>query len=330
MVIDKNGTNIQVSTNRDEFRKRRFRTNFKVMIPRDMTVYVKNSYGEVRVFQTGETEIRNPSGRVYAGNISGNLVVKNSYKEVEVENIGADCSIDSKNATVSALDVEGNAHIDHRYGKIYLENIGQSATVDGSYAGVYGQNVSGLIDIRTSYKEIDLSEVGPVKIRSNNSRIEIKGAKDFVDIENKYGKLELYDIDGNLKIDGRNLEVYGHSVIGEEIIISTSYRKVELVNFQGKTEINHSNGDVGLEPLSLTFPIEVKGRYTDIKFYWQTGWRYPIVARAKGGNVEWNVSGGLSQEEENGYKVVKAFEMETDKPSILLNTTYGSIKIEEY
>jgi hypothetical protein len=332
MIVDKDGTSIRISTNREDFRKRQFRTNFKVVIPEQMAVNVKNSYGEVRVSHAGETEIRNPNGRVYAENIHGNLTVENSYKDVEVENIHADCRIESGNASVTAISVEGSAYIDHKYGKIHLENIGQSVTVDGSYTEVYGHNVTGLFDIQTSYKKVDLSDVGPVQIRASNCRIEIKGAKDYVDIDNKYGKVELFDIHGNLKIDGKNLEVYGHSIIGETIVISTSYRKVELTGFQGKTEITQSNGDVGLEPLPLTHPIEVKGRYTDIKFYWHSGWSYPIEARAKGGNVEWNVSVGLSQsfDEENGFKVIKAFVTEVDKPSILLNTTYGSIRIEEY
>ncbi len=332
MVIEKDSERIQISINRGDFQKRRFRTNFKVMIPKQMSVYVKNSYGEVNIFQVGETEIRNPNGKVYAENIAGNLVIKNSYKEVEVENIQADCLIESRSSTVTVIGVEGSAYIDHRYGKIHCENIGQSVTVDGSNTEVYGQNVKGLFDIQTSYRKIDLSDVGPVQIRARNSRIEIKGAEDSVDIENRYGKVELFDIQGNLKIDGKNLEVYGHSIIGERILISTSYRKVELTSFQGKTEITHSNGDVALEPLPLTHPIEVNGRYTDIKYYWQSGGRYPFEARAKGGNIEWNVSEGLSQsfDEENGYKVIKAFDTETDKPSILLKTTYGSIRIEEY
>jgi hypothetical protein len=330
MIVDKDGTSVQISTNREDFRKRRFRTNFKVVIPEKIAVNVKNSYGEVRVSQAGETEIRNPNGRVYAENITGNLIVKNSYKEVEVENIYADCWIDSRSSTVTVIGVEGPTHIYHRYGKIHCENMGQSLTVDGSNAEVYANNVAGLSDIQTSYRKVELSDVGPVQIRTKNSRIEIKGAKDSVDIENRYGKVELFDIQGNLKIDGRNLEVYGQSIIGESISVTTSYRKVELTRFQARTEIKNSNGDVNLEPLSLTHPIEVNGQYTDIKFFWQSGWRYPIEARAKGGDIQWNVSEGLSYEEENGYKVIKAFDSEIDKPSILLNTTYGSIRIDEY
>ena len=63
MVVEKNSERIHISTNREDFQKRRFRTNFKVMIPKQMSVYVKNSYGEVNIFQVGETEIRNPMER---------------------------------------------------------------------------------------------------------------------------------------------------------------------------------------------------------------------------------------------------------------------------
>jgi hypothetical protein len=330
MMVDKDGSSIQVSTNRQDFRKRRFRTNFKVMIPANMTVYVKNSYGEVRVIQAGETEIRNPNGRVYAAKITGNLAVDNSYNGVEVENIQGDCRVESRSADVFVVDVQGSIHIDHRYGKIDLENIGQSVTVEGSNSEVYAENIAGLCDIRTSYRKIDLVDVGPVLIRAKNSRVDIKEAKDSVDIEDNYGKIELFDIRGNLKIDGNNCEVYGNSLVGESISISTSYRKVELTRFQGKTDIIHSNGDVILEPLPLTHPIEVRGRYTDIRYFWPSGGRYPFEARAKGGDIQWNVSEGLTHDEENGYKVIKAFDTETGKPSILLNTTYGSIRIEEY
>ncbi len=330
MIVDKDRESIQVSTNRQDFQKRRFRTNFKVSIPEKMAVYVKNSYGEVGVSEVGETDIRNPNGQVYAADITGNVMIKNSYKDVEVENIQADCQIESRSSAVTALGIKGSVHIDHRYGKVYLENIGGTVTVDGSNSEINGQNVTGLFDIQTSYQKIELTDVGPVQIKARNSRIEIKGTKDSVDIENRYGKVELFDIQGNLRIDGKNLEIYGQSIIGKRISVSTSYRKVELARFQGKTEITNSNGDVDLEPSPLTHSIEVSGRYADIKFYWHSGWRYPIEARAKGGNIEWKGSEELSHHEENGYKVIKAFDTETDKPSILLNTTYGSIRIEEY
>ncbi|MDH4257632.1 MAG: hypothetical protein OEV50_02390 [Candidatus Aminicenantes bacterium] len=330
MIIQKNGESIQISTNREDFRKRNFRTNFKIYLPESMELRVKNSYGVVDASHVGDTEIANRNGKVYVSEIAGNLMIENSYKEVEVENVQSDCQIQSRSSSVRVTDVEGYLRITHRYGKIHLEDIGEAVTVEGSNSEVYGQSIAGLSDIQTSYRKVNLYDVGQVKIRASNSRIEIDGAKDSVDVEDRYGKVDLTDIQGNLRVDGKNLEISGKSVVGKSIYISTSYRKIDLTEFQGKTEISNSNGDVYLYPLPLTHPIQVIGRYTDIKFYWPSGGKYPIEAKAKGGNIDWDLSTGLSFEEENGYSIIKAFVEEQDKPSIFLSTTYGSIKIEEF
>jgi hypothetical protein len=330
LTVEKNNESIRLSTNREKFRNRRFRTNFRIAVPEVIDVEVKNSYGEVRISRVRQAEIRNPNGSVLATDIAGSLDVENGYGDVEVENVGADCSIDSHNCLVTVSKVEGNAHITHRYGKVHLEDIGQSATVKGSNAEVFEQNITGSTDIRTSYRKVELNSVGPVKVDARNSRIEIDGAHGTVDLKARYGKVELFDIRGSLRIDGNNLEVYGDSIVGDDIFVSTSYRKMELIKFQGKTEIVHSNGKVDLEPLPLTGSIEVKGRYTDITFYWHTGDKNPIEARTKGGDIDWAASGELQRAEEDGFMVVKANSQEKNLPSVFLSTTYGSIKIEEF
>jgi hypothetical protein len=330
MVIQKNSKNIQISTNREDFRKRNFRTNFKIYIPESLELRVENSYGVVDVSNLKDTEITNRYGKVYASDIAGNLKVENSYKPVEVENILLDCQIRSRSSSVRVDTVGGETRIAHRYGKISLENIDQEVTVDGSNSEVFGQHIAGSLDIKTSYRKIRLFDVDQVKIRANNTRIEIDGAKDSVDVEDTYARINLNNIQGNLRIDGRNLEIYGKSVVGDTITVSTSYKNIELTDFQGKTEIVHSNGDVYLDPLPLTQPIEVNGRYTDIRISWPQGGHYPIEAKAKGGDIDWGMPAGLSQEKKNGYSIIKAFTEEQGKPSIFLSTTYGSIKIEQF
>jgi len=330
MVIQKNSGSIEISTNREDLRKGNFRTNFKIYVPESMELRVKNSYGVVDVSKTKDTEITNRYGKVYVSDIAGNLNVENSYKEVEVENIQSDCQIRTRSSSVRIDTVGGETRIAHRYGKISLENIDQDVIVDGSNSEVFGQHIAGSLDIKTSYRKVSLFDVDRVKIRANNTRIEIDGAKDFVDVEDRYARINLNNIQGSLRVDGKNLDIYGKSVVGEMITISTSYRKVELTEFQGQTEITHSNGDVYLEPLPLTQPIEVNGRYTDIKFSWPKGGRYPLEAKVKGGDIDWGVPVGLSEQEENGYSIIKAFAEEQDKPSIFLSTTYGSIKIEQF
>jgi len=328
MIIQKDSDVIDVSTNRDDFGRRNFRTSFVISLPKYMAVEVENAYGLVSITRAGETNITNPHGEVLAFDILGPLKVKNSYKDIDVEEVQSECVLEGKNASITVKSVKGGAHIIHRYGKIHLEEMNNKVTVEGSNSAVFGQNINGLMDIQTSYRGVALFDVAAVKIKANSSRIEIEKAKDFLDIKDNYAKLTISNIDGDLYVEGKDLEVYAKYVVGEKIFVSTSYKRVELSKFQENTEIVHSNGDVFLEPMPLTHPIVVQGRYTDIHFIWPPGGKYPTEARVKGGDIDWEGPVALTHQEENDTSTFKAFVDERDEPRILLSTTYGTIKID--
>lgn len=329
MLVEKNEQQLTVSTNRDEFRRKNFETNFRISVPEGTDIRVENSYGLVKTSKIGNTEIANRYGKIIASDIDGKIIVKNSYEDVEVENVQSDCQVESKYCDVIINDVLGKTDIGHKYGKIHLENISQDVKIEGSHTEVFGQNLTGQVKISTSYKNVILFDVGPTKITGNNSRIEVDGAKDSLEITHRYGKLKLNNIQGNLSVDGKNVDVYGRTIVGEKILISSSYRTVDLAEFSGKTDILLSHGDIVLEPYPLTHSIEVKGQYADIKFYWPAGEKYPFEARTKNGDIKWKLPAEISFQEENGISTIKAFIQETEKPSILISTSYGTIRIEE-
>ncbi len=186
------------------------------------------------------------------------------------------------------------------------------------------------MDIITSYKNVILLNVGPTKITNKQSRIEVDGIRESLDIFHRYGKVELSNLQGNLFIDGKNVGVYGKSVVGGSISISSSYRDVDLTGFSGKTTITLSHGDVRLDPLPLTHPIRVEGKYAKISLLWPDQEKYPFEAHAKGGDIKWNLPFELSYEQDNSTKTVKAFSWETDKPSIYFSTSYRSISVDEH
>ena len=183
--------------------------------------------------------------------------------------------------------------------------------------------------IENSYEKIALYEVGPTKIIGHHSKVEVHGAQGYLDIKDNYSKVEANNIRGNFLVEGKNLGVLGKTIIGQEISITSSYRNVNLSEFSGKTTISLSHGDIVLEPSPLTHPIEVKGKYSSIRFSWPLQGRYPFEAWAKNGDIKWGLPDELSLEEENGISIIKAFLQEKDKPSILLSTSYGTIRIED-
>ncbi len=329
MIVDREADKLTLSTNRDEFRRKNFETNFRISLPQGMDIRVKNSYGLVQVSKTGNTNIYNRYGKVITSKISGELSIQNSYRDVEVADAQSGCHIDSKYSKVIVENVGGETRIDHRNGKVHLENISQKVEVFGDYSEIFGQNLTGTSEFETSYRKITLYDVGSTKIKASHSHVEVNGAKENLEIQDKYGKVNLNNIQGNLKVDGKMLTVYGKAIIGENISISSSYRDIELVEFSGKTTIILSHGKAILEPSQLTHPIEVQGSYSDIKLSWPLGGKYPFEAQAKGGDIKWGLPNELSSQQENGATIIKAFLLETGNPSIFLSTSYGTIRIEE-
>jgi hypothetical protein len=329
MVVLREPQQIAISTNRGGLKKRAIKTNFKIFLPQRMNVEVENSHGEVRVIKTGKASIANRHGKIIASNVLGGLTIKNSHGDIEINNIQSDCKLESEYSTMLADHVEGKMEIDHAYGKIHLENASQGVRINGPHTEVFGRNLTGPVEIQSSYEKIALFEVGPTKIAGHNSFVEVDGAREYLDIKDDYGKVKINNIQGNLFIDGKNLEVFGKKIAGQEISVRSSYRDISLSEFSGRTTVILSNGKIFLRPYPLTHPVEVRAEYSEIRFYWPQGGKYPLEARAKNGEIKWGLASELSLQEENGFSTIKAFLEEKENPSIFLSTSYGAIRIEE-
>jgi len=329
MIIKKEADKWSISTSRDELRRKNIRTTFIISVPSSQNVEVKNSYGTVDVANVQNADITNRHGETIVSDIFGELSLKNSYRDVEVGNIKADVYVESHNSHVYVGQVQGKAHIVHSYGKIHLDDISKDVKVEGSHSEIYGEKLVGPVELESSYRKIALFDVGPTEIIGNNCEIEVEGAVGYLDIKNDYGKAKISNLKGDLVIDGKNLGVYGKTIVGEKISIKSSYRNIELSEFSGRTTIILSNGEMTLEPYPLTHPMEVRGEYSTIKFSWPLGKKYPFEARVKNGDIEWKLPEEISIHEEDHTRTYKAFIQETGSPSILIYTSYRTIWITQ-
>ncbi|MBS3818003.1 DUF4097 family beta strand repeat protein [bacterium] len=325
--IIRESSQIILTTNRDEFPKKNFRTHFTVTVPSEMSVKVRNAYGKVESSHVGPLDITNPHGEVEVSDIEGNLTLQNSYKDVQVTGVHSECQIETKYSSLRAQDISGDLRIRHRYGEIHLEKISGKVDIDGNNSEIIGNHLGGPVMIETSRKKVSLLDTGSAVIRGHHSPIEVRKVHKSLDIQDKYGRIHLEEIHGNLRVEGKSLEVYGKNIRGEKISIASSYKDVELEGFSGNTYIRLSHGDIILTPYPLTHPISAKGNYADITFNWPGKEKYPFEAQAEKGNLDWNLSAKLSYKKKNGVTLVKAFSEEKGKPSISLTTRYGTIKV---
>lgn len=329
MDIDNNGPTLNVSTNRQEFKRIKIETDFVIAVPEGLDVNVVNSYGLVRTERVGHTDITNHYGEVFASDIRGELKVSNSYDEIEIQHVESHCKIDASYSRVTISDILGITEIKNSHGSIAMEDITQDILIRAPYCRISAWDISGSVDIENSYEKIELTNVGPVRILANQSLIDIDGANGYVDIFNRYEKVRLKNIEGNVVVDGKNLGISGKNVHGDSIRLSSTYQDIEFDDFSGKTSISLSHGELQLSPSPLTQPLEVKASHVDIKFFWPENGRYPFEAQAEQGDIQWKLDAEIDYQKDNGLSVVKAFSGDTGKPSVFLFTTYGTIWIEK-
>ncbi len=328
LVLEQGEQLLTVSTNRDEIGRQNFQTDFTLIVPEGTDIRIKNRYGLVQVSKVGDTDIINRNGEVRAWDISGNLIIENSYEDVSVENVLLDCQVGSRQSNVSLTNVKGTTLVAHRYGRLELNGLEKDVVVDGPHVQIYGKNLTGPVDLDSSYERITLEDVGAVHIRGDNTPISVVGARSSVEIQDRYARIELENVRGDVEVTGRDLGLWARGLSGEKVIVSTSYRDVDLDDFTGEVVITLDNGRLTLHPASLDLPLEVRGTYCEIELYWPSGTRRSLEAQTKNGAIHWGLPEAPSVNVTNGHSILKAFP--DDKPPlILLSTTYADIHIKQ-
>jgi len=328
-IVTKGDTAVSISTNRNDFKRRNFDTNLRITVPSGMAVEVTNSYGPVKADQVGETMIDNRHGEVSATNIRGGAVIENSYEDVEVSGLQSNCTIRSRHSDISVKEVAGEVNIEASYGLVDLRGGSQKATITAPHTEIRVEDLTGPLEVRNSYEKITLRNVGPSRIEGSHSSVDADGVAGNLEIDDTYDPIILNSIRGNLQIIGGHLSVKGKGIVGDTIYVSSSYEDVDLADFAGKTTILLSHGNITLTPLPLTGPLEVRATYSPIVFFWPGEDRYPLEAQTKSSDIRWNLFGDVSTEEKDNLTLVRAFSEVSDKPRILLSTTYGDIQFEK-
>lgn len=328
-VVAREGDRLTLSTNREEFSKRNFETNFRVVVPRRTKAEIVNSHGRVRTVHLSAVTAGNRHGKVVVSSISGPVEVRNSHEDVDIEDVGTDCRVESSHSAVSVARVGGGVNISNRHGSIRLEDISGGAIIDSHHTEVECRNVVGRVEVANSFEKVAVSRAGSLKVQGRHSTVEAEDIGGPVEIRTSHEIVRLTDIRGSVNITGRNMAVSGKNIFGEEISISTSHENVELIEFAGKTTLWLTHGNAVLQPASIPGPLEVRGEYADITFFWPTGERHPFEARTRNGEIDWRLPDAVNYEKADGTAVVRAFLAENEKPLIFISTTYADIRIQE-
>jgi hypothetical protein len=327
-VVSRGDRFLTLTNNRNDFRRKNFRTDWLVTVPAETAVRIRNGYGTATLENLAGVFLENTHGTVNARDISGNLTLTNSHRDVTVEHIGGDCQIDSRHSRVTVSGVGGRLHVLHGYGRIDLSHIEREATIEGTHSRIFCRNTPGGLEIETSYEAVDLLDSGPAVIRGHHTSVDADRIRGRLEIKDRYGTVEIRNLEGDLNISGKSLKINASVLASELIEIDTSHESVSLENFSGRTTISLEHGNLYLAPAPpLSHGLEVKGLSCGIRLLWPGDELYPFEAQNKGGDIQWKLEQQPSLRLDNGVSVLKAFTDVTGRPAIKLATSYALIDV---
>lgn len=319
-----------ISSNRETFRKKSFETSFRLTVPAETAVKIKNSYGLVRVSKVKEVEVENKHDKVDIFEIAGPAKVTSAFDDISLMDIAGSCQVETKHASLLLSRIAGPVTINCAHEQVELFDLRNSLRLESRHSKIKGVKIVGPAEISGSYELISITEsTGPLTITGHHSPVTVDNLKGDLKIENIYEPVRLSDIEGNITIEGKSLPVTGNNIHADKILIKSSYEDIRLENFTGELQLELEHGTVFLAPARLAHPIEVAGRYTDIKFLWPSAETCPFEAETRGGDVKWSLSRPYAEKKTNGTTVIRAFLNGDEKPLIRLKTTYGTIQVSD-
>ncbi len=203
--------------------------NYKVVVPVDIYLELKNKYGAVYVETTNKNlDINLSYGDIKLGEINADLVLDMAYSEGSISSI--------KNGQIklaySELEIDNSASVDIRIQYTDLSmGKNEGANIDASYSD-FEANYIGSLVFAGKYSDVAIKNVKKIDARGSYTDIELGGLATSGTFTITYGDLEIENI----------------SAVFAEININTSYTDVSLA-FQD----------------AASFSIDAQTSYGDIK-----------------------------------------------------------------
>lgn len=239
LEVVKQGDVIVVRSNQDRASEGlRISSELEITVPKGATVECKGRYGDFDVTD-----------------VAGSLTVDSDNTGVRAANIGGDVRIETRRSDIlRATNVKGNVELKGSGSDVELENIEGTSTVNGSYYGeLVFRKLAKPFRFESANTEIRVSKVpgriemsrgqltgddltGPVYVRGRSKDVQLSGFSDAIELQVEKGDVELRP--GKLPVGKMDVRIRG----GDVDLALPNGAKVELNAVTERGEIYNGVG----------------------------------------------------------------------------------------
>jgi len=293
--------------------------SYTVKLPRQFNANVETSGGSLTV-----TDL---NGTVQGQTAGGSVTARRITGDVQVETAGGSLTLEELDGAVQGKTAGGSIDVSAISGPLNVRTAGGSIRITDVRNNVSAKTAGGSIRVT--------SVEGSVDARTSGGDVIVESVSKSVDAKTAGGDIELRDLGARVTAETSGGDVEGVNLRGR-VEARTSAGDVDLRNVSAPVRAETSVGDVGVEltasDLTADPVLDLTTSHGDIHVALPTGLQASIRAEVDGfgrgpADDEIRSDVPLTREGGDGDPLRATGEMNGGGPSILLETTGGSIRI---
>lgn len=180
--------------------------NYDILVPKEMFLNIQNKYGQLVVTNmSGNVLLRNSFDKMEVRNIGGQAELFAHYGDVFVKSIEDSLKLESAyHSQVDVSNIEGDLIFKNAYGQARVARVNGDFNLDSSYGTIYFDEIRGDVNLVSKYTDIRGSKInGEFLAVISYGQINLLDINNHLDIDSRYAELEL-----NLSKDLTDYRVY--------------------------------------------------------------------------------------------------------------------------
>jgi len=276
----------------EDFPYRRVRVNFKLFIPRETILDIRNRFGDIDIEGAGRMiKVDGKFGDLTVGNIPSDISVINRFGKTEIHHIDGKIEMDLKFSEAGVTDVSSiDCRIRHSTLRLSGVKNSRSVNIEGEHTKLFLTDIlSDQIKIKNSHNLIDLKNVKTTDLLLTSRHCVIKAdnlTSDSISIKNSYNKTRLNGVSGrqlNVLITHGDLDLSLQTLF-DTVFITNTHSDITMIlpsDSDPTLSLNTKYGDIS-NRTNLEINA-VKARY--LTTYSRTGTRSEININTSYGDI---------------------------------------------
>lgn len=272
-VIEKNGENIRITTQRKTIKKTIFFGIFQesiyysydlfIHVPTGLAIRAENRYGNTRILNTESLiKAENYNGAMHIVR-SLETEIHNKYGDTEVRDVKGALTLDNYDGKVNVSDAQGETRLNNRYGDIEASDINGPLYVKNYDGNVRLVSILKGAEVYLKYSDLSItSATGDMRIENYSGDNTLEGITGNITLDNKYGSVTVNKVDGSLQISNYNDDIRVENVNGN-LKIDCKYGSIYASRISQEVVADNYSGEIRLTKIGGS--ITANNRYGDIR-----------------------------------------------------------------